>query len=79
MSQLKNIAINQPVSLVFSWYEPNKKRDKDNIAFAKKFILDSLVKSRILQGDGWKYVDGFSDKFYVDKNSPRVEVEMLEV
>jgi Holliday junction resolvase RusA-like endonuclease len=68
-----------PVTLNFNWYEPNKRRDYDNIAFAKKFILDSLQACETLQGDGWKYIRGFSDKFYVDKKNPRIEVEIEAV
>lgn len=51
----------------------------DNIAFAKKFILDALVKKGVLKDDGWKWVKGFTDEFFVDKKNPRVEVEMEEV
>ena len=34
-----------PVEIHFHWIEGNKKRDLDNICFAKKFILDALVKA----------------------------------
>jgi len=68
----------KPVTIEFHWVEPNKRRDLDNIAFAKKFILDALVKSGVLQGDGWRHVEGFTDKFSVDKKNPRVEVSIYE-
>jgi Holliday junction resolvase RusA-like endonuclease len=67
------------VALTFSWYEANKKRDLDNIAFAKKFILDALQTTDTLTGDGWGQVIGFSDEFYVDKENPRVEIEIKAV
>jgi len=67
------------VHLTFRWYEKNRKRDLDNVAFAKKFILDGLVKASVIPNDGWKNVVGFEDKFYVDKDNPRVVVEILEV
>ena len=69
--------LNTPVRLIFHWYEPNKKRDKDNIAFAKKFILDAMVNGGCIPNDGWKQIEGFEDKFYVDKDNPRIEVEVL--
>jgi hypothetical protein len=75
-SQLKNKRIDS-VNIVFHWYEPNKKRDKDNIAFAKKFILDALQAAGTLAGDGWGQVLDFADKFYIDKQRPRVEVEII--
>lgn len=66
------------VSLAFRWYEENMKRDIDNISFAKKFILDSLVQSSIIESDGWRGVIGFTDDFYVDKENPRIEVDINE-
>jgi len=71
--------VNTPIRLIFSWYEPNKRRDKDNIAFAKKFILDALVNAGVIPNDGWKEIEGFEDRFYVDKKDPRVEVELLQI
>ena len=76
---LPNVHIERPVRLAFTWYEPNKKRDKDNIAFAKKFIFDALVENNVIPNDGWKNIDSFSDSFKVDAQNPRVEVEIMEV
>ena len=67
------------VSIAFQWFEPNKKRDLDNICFAKKFVLDSLQKSGVLVNDGWGQIAGLSDAFAVDKENPRVVVEIEEV
>ena len=67
-----------PVEIIFTWYEKNHKRDKDNIASGgRKIILDSLVKSGILEGDGWKGYGDFQDRFDIDKKNPRIEVELL--
>ena len=63
-----------PVFLSFSWHERDRRRDVDNIAFAKKFILDALVTAGILADDGRKNVVGFSDEFHVDLANPRVVV-----
>jgi len=71
--------VKRPVFVTFRWVEKNKLRDKDNIAFAKKFIFDGLIKAGVLQSDGWRYVTGFKDTFDVDKLNPRVEVEITEV
>lgn len=64
--------------LDFKWYEPNKRRDLDNICFAKKFILDALVKNEILKTDDWRGVIGFTDTFFIDPDNPRIEVEIEE-
>lgn len=58
----------------FVWFEKDKRRDHDNIASARKFIFDALVKSGILPDDGWKNVGNFTDTFLVDKERPRVEI-----
>lgn len=62
--------------ITFHWYEKNRRRDKDNIAFAKKFILDSLQEVGIIANDGWDEVAGFEDRFYVDPTHPRVEIDI---
>ena len=76
--QLKCTKITSPVKIHFTWVEENKKRDLDNICFAKKFIIDALVKSHVLQNDTQNYVIGFSDTFKYDKTS-KVLVEIEEV
>lgn len=68
-----------PVTLYYYYYEPNRRRDLDNIAgFAHKVIQDSLVKEGILANDGWEHIKGFFDSFSVDKQFPRIEVEIVE-
>lgn len=52
-----------PVSIRFHWTEGNRRRDLDNVAFAKKFILDALVKTGKLPNDDRKHVIGFRDTF----------------
>lgn len=76
--QLRNVEIKEPVFVNFSWHEPNKKRDLDNIAAAKKFIFDALQYYGVLKNDGWAYVSGFTDHFFVDSENPRVEVILME-
>lgn len=47
----------------FEWREKTKRRDKDNVAFAKKFIFDALQKAGKLENDGNRNVAGFEDRF----------------
>lgn len=65
-----------PIDLHFKWYVPSKHKDKDNIAFGKKFILDGMLKAGLLENDGWKQIGNFKDSFYVDKENPRVVVQI---
>lgn len=76
---LGKMRFTEPVYMVYHWYEPNRRRDKDNISsFGRKVIQDALVKSKILQNDGWSNIIGFEDRFEVDKKNPRIVVEILE-
>lgn len=69
----------EPVTLHFHWYMKNDRKDLDNIAFAKKFILDGMVQAGLLYDDSHKWVRGFTDSFEIDKSNPRVEIEIKEV
>lgn len=67
-----------PVQLRITWVERDRRRDRDNVAFAKKFILDALVRAGVIPDDGWDMVTGFRDAFALDRANPRVEVEILQ-
>lgn len=62
----------------FEWHEKTKRRDADNIAFAKKFILDALVKCKVLENDSRKFVKGFYDVI-VDDKEDFVAVELVDI
>ena len=62
----------------FEWHEKTKWRDADNIASAKKFVLDALVKMGVLVDDSRKYVKGFYDAVIDDKED-FVTVELIEI
>ena len=53
----------KPCIVRFTWCEKNTKRDCDNIASAKKFILDAMQKQGIIQNDNQRYIVGFEDIF----------------
>ena len=77
-SQLRKVKFDCPVVMRYSWYEPNRRRDKDNVSsFGRKCIQDALVRAGVLQNDGWGEIEAFSDCFFVDKKNPRVEVEII--
>ena len=62
----------------FLWFEPNKRRDYDNIRAGAKFVLDGRVEAKVLEDDGWRVITGLEDQFYTDKDRPRIEVEIIE-
>lgn len=79
--QLKGVHYDNPVILHYKFFEPNRKRDKDNVeGGAHKIVQDALVKMGVLKNDGWKQIAGDTNLvFEVDKENPRVEVEIEEV
>ncbi len=78
-AQLRGVKFTKPVFLLFTFYERDRRRDKDNVAgFAHKAIQDALVQCKTIQDDGWDYVTGHLDLFKVDKQHPRIEVQFIE-
>lgn len=70
---------NKPVVVHFHWIEENKRRDLDNICFAKKFILDSLVKHKKLKDDNRNCVTAFTDSFgYGPRTKVVIEIEEVD-
>lgn len=79
MPYLKKLGVfNNGIKVEFTWIEPDKRRDLDNICFAKKFILDAMVKGGVIPDDSRKYVTGFRDNFGYSKGEPKVIVEVIE-
>jgi Holliday junction resolvase RusA-like endonuclease len=77
---LKRLKITKPVIIHYHYYEPNARRDYGNIhAVAQKFIEDALQITKVLANDNQKCVRGFTADFDIDKNEPRIVVEIEEV
>lgn len=66
-----------PIKLKIMWYEPDRRRDVDNITFAVKFIQDALVKSGILENDGQKQINAIEHIVLTDRDNPRIEIELI--
>lgn len=80
LAQLRKFRPTGPVWMAYTWYEPDRRRDKDNISsYGRKVIQDGLVRAGVLKNDGWAEIEGFSDTFRVDKKRPRIEVDIREV
>lgn len=70
--------VTKPVHITYEFHEPNKRRDKSNVAaLGIKFIEDALVSAGILRDDGWNDIAGFEPKFYVS-NPPYITVYIEE-
>ena len=65
------------VVLEFDWHEVDRRRDPDNVAAGgRKLVLDGLVMAGVLGGDGWRYVQGWTDRFAVRAERPGVGVQL---
>lgn len=67
-----------PIKIHFHWVEGSKRRDLDNVCYAKKHILDAMVKAGKLKDDNRKCVTGFVDTFEYGKET-KVILEIEEV
>lgn len=68
----------KPVTIHFRWHEINRKRDPDNIIFAKKFVLDGLVVAGVLPNDTQKYIKGFYESIVINPSKPGVEILIVD-
>lgn len=69
----------KPVYISFTWVEGNNKRDWDNVTYAKKFILDTMVALGKLPDDRQKCVRGFTDYGKHEKGVWKVIMEIREI
>ncbi len=69
----------EKVALVITWFEPDRRRDPDNIMAGQKFILDGMVAAGTIPNDSQKHIKGIVHRFEVDRQNPRVEVEIVDM
>lgn len=71
-------ASSYPINVSIRWYEKDSRRDADNVFFAVKFILDSLVSYGIIENDSQKYIKTIDNVISIDRDFPRIEVYINE-
>jgi len=69
----------EKIRLIITWYEPDERRDPDNIAAGEKFICDGLVMAGTIPDDTRRYIKGIQHEFETDRKNPRVEVEIIPI
>ena len=72
-----NLKIPYRVQVNIEFYEPNRKRDYDNIESAVKFIMDALVQERVILNDNQRHTFPPHYTHHVDPANPRVEVTII--
>ena len=58
-------SIKGEVDLLFEWHSSTR-HDPDNVAFAKKFILDGLQAAGVLENDNRKFIGTMADEVVND-------------
>lgn len=66
------------VFVSFNWIRSNMRFDKDNVSFAKKFILDALQESSVIERDSWKLCTPFTKGYAINKSDPRTIVRISD-
>jgi Holliday junction resolvase RusA-like endonuclease len=75
--QVRGLKIETPCKIKMTWHIKDKRTDPDNIAFAKKYILDGLVQANVIPDDTFAHIKGFVDEFVVSKEVG-VKIERIE-
>lgn len=57
--------VNGKVDLLFEWHSSTR-HDPDNVAFAKKFILDGLQSAGVIENDNRKFIGTMADEIIQD-------------
>lgn len=67
------------IKLIYRVYAGRKGTDGSNIrSVLEKFVLDGLVEAGAIPDDNIDYVIGDSSEYYIDKDNPRIEIEIIE-
>lgn len=70
-----------PVTIRVKWIERDARRDRDNVSSGgSKILLDAMQQKEILINDSRKWVSDIRhDTSIIDKDHPRIEIEIEEV
>jgi hypothetical protein len=69
-----------PIVVHIMWHEKKgSRRDPDNVAAAKKFILDGIVKAGVIPNDSHKWICKTVDMYKYNQDKYLVEVFLEEV
>lgn len=76
---LPKVKIKKRIFVEYCFYEKNARRDKDNISgYFHKIFQDAMVQAGVIENDGWKQIEGWTDYFYIDSKYPRIEIYIEE-
>ena len=71
-------SFDKPVLVLFDWIRDDMRTDKDNVAFAKKFVLDALQSAGVISRDSWSLCTPFDRRFAINRTNPRTIVTITD-
>lgn len=77
---LKDVKLKTPIKCTFYIYAQDKMHDRGNLCSAtEKSFLDALQETKVIKNDGWNDVLDSTFITELDRNNPRIVVEIEEV
>lgn len=64
------------VAVIVRFYEPDKRRDEDNVLSGMKFIFDAMQGIGLIENDNQAHLHIAHAEVFVDKKNPRIEIEL---
>ena len=78
--QLGNLKIENPIKCIFYVFAQDKKHDRGNLSSSiEKSFLDAMQTAKVIKNDTWDNVLDSEFHTYLDRENPRVIVEIIEV
>lgn len=75
--QMKGVKpVTQPCECTVTFYEPDLRRDNDNVIAGLKFILDAMQAEKIIKNDSHKLLRLRVNPVELDRKNPRIEVRI---
>lgn len=76
--QLKDFKFTK-IKLLYKVYAARNGTDGHNIrAVIEKFFMDGLVEAGAIADDDISHVLGDTSEYYIDKDNPRIDIEIIE-
>lgn len=77
---VKKVVLKTPIKCHYKVYAQDKKHDRGNLYCAvEKSFLDALQKAKVLSNDTFDCVYDSTFESFVDRQNPRVEIDIEEV
>ncbi len=77
--QARGVQFDKKVNVKIHFYEPDRRRDEDNVLSGMKFILDALQEMNVIKNDNQRWLHISDNQVFVDPKNPRIEIDLEEI